>query len=138
MKLPNLAVKRVLSRLEEADLGDERRSDRLSRVLKKLAQNPSVPFPEAMGSEADIEAGYRLVNNPAVSMGALNEAHAKHVAQRAKDLQRPVLAIHDTTCCQFARVPAEEIGYLSTGKPGFQLCHGFDIDSRWRMDGLVK
>jgi len=74
-----------------------------------------------MGSEADIEAGYRFVNNPAVSMSVLNEAHAKHTAERAKDLQRPLLAIHDTTTCKFPRVPAEEIGYLNTGKPGFQL-----------------
>jgi hypothetical protein len=121
VKLPNSAVKRVKSRVEQADLGDERRSARLSRVVEKLARAPSASFPEAMGTGADLEAGYRFVNNSAVSMGALNNAHAEHVAQLARDLGRAVLAIHDTTCCQFPRVPAEEIGYLSTGKPGFQL-----------------
>jgi hypothetical protein len=30
-------------------------------------------------------------------MKALNEAPARHTARRAKELQRPVLAIHDTT-----------------------------------------
>ena len=46
-----------------ADLGDRRRSERLERIGVQLARDPGLSFPEAMGSEGQLEALYRFLNN---------------------------------------------------------------------------
>lgn len=96
MKLPNVAIRRVVDDLQKAELGDLRRNRRLGRVASNLAKRPNASIPEIMGSEAELEGAYRLVNNPRVTMDALHEAHAKETAARASKVGR-VLAIHDTT-----------------------------------------
>ncbi len=50
-----------------AALGDERRSKRLERIAMELARNPGLSFPEAMGTEGQLEGLYRLSNNDEVS-----------------------------------------------------------------------
>jgi hypothetical protein len=114
-------VRRASSQLEAAELNDERRSKRLKKIVDKLARNPSVPLPDAFGSEAEIEAAYRFLNNPAVTMDILNDAHAKQTARSARAITGPILAIHDGTSCSFPHADPASVGYLNTGKPGFQL-----------------
>lgn len=118
MKLSMSSVDRVLTAFAELDLGDPRRTRRVMQTVENLALNPRASFPEAMGSEADIEGAYRLMSSRHVSMGALNEAHAQATAKRAMAAGR-VLAIHDTTSFEFKHADAEEVGYLNTGKAGF-------------------
>jgi hypothetical protein len=121
MKLSKSSVDRVLAAFAELDLGDPRRTRRVMRTVENLASNPRVSFPDAMGSEADIEGAYRLMSSRHVTMEALNEAHAEVTAQRALATGR-VLAIHDTTTFEFKHADAKEVGYLNTGKAGF-LAH---------------
>lgn len=119
MKLPNVAVRRLVRSFKDAELGgDPRRTQRLKRVVSLLARRPTSTLPQAMRSESELEGMYRFVNNPRVTMQALLEAHAADTARRAS--QEPLLlAIHDTTPVECPHAPAEEIGYLNTGKPGF-------------------
>lgn len=121
MKLSKSSVDRVVSAFAELDLGDPRRTRRVKRTLENLALNPRASFPDAMGSEADIEGAYRLMNSRHVTMGSLNDAHSAVTAKRALAAGR-VLAIHDTTTFEFKHADAEEVGYLNTGKAGF-LAH---------------
>lgn len=121
MKLSKSSVDRVLTAFAELDLGDPRRTRRVMRTVENLATNPRASFPDAMGSEADIEGAYRLMSSRHVTMEALNEAHAEVTAKRALAAGR-VLAIHDTTTFEFKHADAEELGYLNTGKAGF-LAH---------------
>jgi hypothetical protein len=118
MKLSKSSVDRVLTAFAELDLGDPRRTRRVMQTVENLASNPRASFPDAMGSEADIEGAYRLMSSRHVSMVALNEAHAEVTARRALAAGR-VLAIHDTTSFEFKHADAEEVGYLNTGKAGF-------------------
>lgn len=118
MRLPKASVERAVLAFERLDLGDPRRTRRVLRTVTNLASNPEVSFPEAMGSEADIEGAYRLMNSGRVSMVELNDAHARVTAQRAAEA-KVVLAIHDTTTCEFAHGDPEAIGYTNTGKAGF-------------------
>ena len=118
MKLSKVSVERAASVFANADLGDPRRTGRVVLVVTKLASNQHVSFPEAMGSEADIEAGYRLMNSAHVTMRDLNEAHAQVTAQRAVEA-KSVLAIHDSTTFEFAHGEPDAIGYTNTGKAGF-------------------
>ena len=118
MELPNLAIRRVVSSLAGAELGDPRRTRRLKRVVSRIARRPQASLPDAMETGAELEGAYRLMNNPHVTMEALHAAHAEATARRARKV-RSVLAIHDTTPCQFSHADPETVGYLNTGKAGF-------------------
>lgn len=118
MKLPPESVDRVRRAFNSIDLGDPRRKRRLDRTAGKLAENPTVSFPEVMGSDADLQGGYRLLNNPHVTLKALLDSYADETAARAAPLHR-VLAIHDSTTCVFEQADPAQTGYTHTGKPGF-------------------
>lgn len=118
MKLSKAGVERAAAVFANLGVGDPRRTQRVIRTVEKLASNPGVSFPEAMGNEADIEGGYRLMNSSRVTMDDLNQAHAAVTAERAIKAKR-VLAIHDSTTCEFAHADPECIGYTTTGGAGF-------------------
>lgn len=118
MKLPNDSVNRILSAFNSVELGDPRRAERLDNTLRRLAESPRSTIPDAMGTEAELEGAYRFFRSPHVTLEALTLAHAEATAARARKAGR-VLAIHDTTTCEFAHAEPAEVGYLSTGKAGF-------------------
>lgn len=121
MKLPQSSIEQVLAAFETLDLGDVRRDERVLRIVEKLAANPEASFPRAMGSQAEIEAAYRLMNSEHVTMAQLTFAHAMSTAERAL-AAGSVIAIHDTTEFAFTHADPEEVGYLGTGQAGF-LAH---------------
>jgi hypothetical protein len=85
-----------------------------------MARDPSATVPQALGSDAEVQGCYRLMNNSDVTFEALHAAHAAATQARARDAGR-VLVIHDTTPCCFESLAPEEVGYLQTGKAGFNL-----------------
>jgi Transposase DNA-binding/Transposase DDE domain len=118
VKLSKVSVERAAAVFAGLDLGDPRRTQRVTRIVANLASNPEASFPKAMGSEAEIEGAYRLMNSNRVTMEALNDAHAEITARRAVEA-KIVVAIHDSTTCEFAHGDPETIGYTNTGKAGF-------------------
>jgi len=132
MQLRNGSLERVREAFEGVDLGDPRRNKRLDVSLQKLARRPGASLPKAMGTEADLEGIYRLVNNQAIAPQQLNEAFARTTASRAT-AAGSVLVIHDTTPCAFPHTDPDEVGYLSTGKAGFYAHISLVIDANvWR------
>ena len=73
MKLSKSSVDRVLTAFADLDLGDPRRTRRVMQTVENLASNPRASFPDAMGSEADIEGAYRLMSKP--SAGGVVSGH---------------------------------------------------------------
>jgi len=118
--LKSEAIARITSDVSHADLGDPRRVGRAQIVLERLCAKPDASLPDALVTEAELEGAYRLFSNDRVSFERLFDAHAQGTAERARS-SRLVLAIHDTTHCQFRHADPEEVGYLNTGKPGFPL-----------------
>ena len=118
MKLRKDSVDRIVSAFDTVELGDPRRAERLENTLRRLAESPRLTIPDAMASEAALEGAYRFFRSPHVTLEALTLAHAEATATRAREVGR-VLAIHDTTTCEFAHADPMEVGYLSTGKAGF-------------------
>lgn len=118
MKVPSDSVDRIVSAFDTVDLGDPRRAERLESTLRRLAESPRLTIPDAMASEAELEGAYRFFRSPHVTLEALTLAHAEATAARARKVGR-VLAIHDTTTCEFAHADPLDVGYLSTGKAGF-------------------
>jgi Transposase DNA-binding len=132
MKLAPDAVTRISQQFGDAELGDPRRSARLARVAAKLAEAPGASIPLALGSDAEVQAAYRLMNNPRVTFEAALEPHIEAAIESARKA-REVLLVHDTTECSFPHLDPEEVGYLQTGKAGFRLHYTLAVDGDiWR------
>jgi len=132
MQLGQASIERVVQDLSRAKLGDPRRTNRVCKVVEKLARRPSVPLPAALVKEAEIEGAYRLMNNRRVTFDALVAAHVEGTKQRAEEAG-DVLVVHDTTDCSFPELDPNEVGYLQTGKAGFRLHVALVLDARnWR------
>src|SRR3974390_1840338 len=91
-------------------LGDPRRTKRLERIALELARNPGLSFPEAMGSEGQLEGLYRFLNNDEVSFEAVHTPHAEQTRVRCQAHDR-VLVLHDTTILTF-NVDREGLGRI--------------------------
>ena len=102
-----------------ADLGDRRRSERLERIGVQLARDPGLSFPEAMGSEGQLEALYRFLNNEEVTFDAVHAPHQRATRARCAAEQR-VLVLHDTTVMKFSG-EREGLGRTGTLAQGFFL-----------------
>jgi hypothetical protein len=132
MKLTADAVARVSEQMGRAQLGDPRRSRRLARVSAKLAAAPSASIPLALEDDAEVQAAYRLVNNPRVTFEAVLAPHIEAAVESARRV-REVLLVHDTTDCSFPTLDPDEVGYLQTGKAGFRLHFTLALDGgTWR------
>jgi hypothetical protein len=140
MKLSNDSVDRIVSAFDRVDLGDPRRAERLENTLRRLAESPRSTIPDAMGSEAELEGAYRFFRSPHVTLETLTLAHAEATAARAREVGR-VLAIHDTTTCEFAHADPTDVGYLPSGKAGFMAHYTLivaDDGSRRRPLGVAN
>lgn len=138
MKLSRDSVTRIARQAGRAELGDPRRSRRLERVVRRVAAAPSSSIPLALEDDAEIQAAYRLVNNPQVTFEAVLAPHIEHTVRLAGE-RREVLLVHDTTDCSFPALDPEEVGYLQTGKAGFRLHCTLAVDAEsWRRPlGIV-
>lgn len=83
------------------DLGDARLNARRGRLIGVLEQHPDAGFPEACGSDSEVEALYRFLRNDRVSLEAVIEPHIVATGERCRALGE-VLVIHDTTELSFA------------------------------------
>jgi hypothetical protein len=132
MKLGPEAAARVSQQLGRADLGDPRRSRRLAKMVAKLAEAPTSSIPLALGTDAEVQGAYRLMNNRRVTFEAVLAPHIDAAVESAQKV-REVLLVHDTTECSFPHLDPEEIGYLQTGKAGFRLHITLAVDGdTWR------
>ena len=111
---------RAVAPFTRAELGDPRRTKRLTQVAERLAREPGKSLPAALGEDAQLQGAYRLMNNSAVTFDAIMAPQIESTAQRARAMQK-VLVLHDTTDCSFPNLDPAELGYLNTGKAGFRL-----------------
>jgi hypothetical protein len=119
-----------------APLGDERRSTRLERIGERLTAHPARSFPEAMGSEGQLEALYRFLNNDDVTFGRILRPHVDMSARRC-GAHDAVLVLHDTTSLEFAG-EREGLGRLHAGsKNGFFLHASLAVTSAREPLGIV-
>lgn len=128
-------VGRVVGEFAGLDLGDLRRTARVMRVAAAMAKRPQDSLPGALGTDAELEAAYRLFNNEAVDFDDLHAEHRDRTIGRAEQA-REVLVIHDTTTCTFEHGDPREIGYLPTGKAGFLVHTSLVVDARLRRRPL--
>lgn len=83
-----------------AELGDERRTRRLSRIAARIAEGPERSVPKATATDAELEGCYRFLNNEQVTAEAVFAPHQRRTVERAA-AHREVLVVHDTTGFRF-------------------------------------
>jgi len=84
-----------------------------------LETDPSQSFPKAAGSDAELEATYRLLRNEAVTPEAIIAPHYAMTCERAASYET-VLAVHDTTEFRFSGEKRREgLGRLGQKGQGF-------------------
>lgn len=89
----------------QSDVGDERLSKRLARMVAALTVNPTCSLPEACQTWADTKAAYRFLENEEIEPAAILSGHRLSTLQRMS--RHPVvLAIQDTTTVNFSGHPA--------------------------------
>jgi hypothetical protein len=122
--------------LQNAELGDLRRTKRLCLVAEDMQAAPAEGYPSMMGSEAALEGYYRLINNEAVEPQAIIEPHYQSTARRTTGRDR-VLAMHDQTIFRFDLEDQQEaMGHISTGSPGFFGQYSMIVDAEALNDPL--
>jgi len=95
-------------------LGDQRLQQRLIRVGRALAAQPSASLPQACGDRAATQAAYRLFAHPSVTMDTILASHYQATASRCHG-EAVVLAVQDTTTLNYTAQPLTEAGFGPIG-----------------------
>jgi Transposase DNA-binding/Transposase DDE domain len=104
----------VEAELGNADLGDARRTARLTRVATAIVSDPSASFPDSMVLDADLEGTYRFLSNPRVTPDAVLAPHLRATAKRIAAESTVVIA-HDTTEFTFGSFPRGDLKRTGRG-----------------------
>lgn len=108
-----------------AQLGDQRRNQRLIDVFNQMQRHPGGSLPQKFASPAALRAFYRLCNADEVTHAALIAAARQVTLQRIADHTGPVLIVQDWTELDYTshRSLAHELGQIATGQRRGYLCH---------------
>jgi len=99
-----------------ANFKDRRLTRRLRELASTLSDRPSASFPEAMGSDAALEATYRFLSNERVTPTAILAPHLANTAARVRAADGQVVVAHDTTEFNYGRFEREGLGRVGRGK----------------------
>jgi hypothetical protein len=101
------------------DLKDKRLETRLVATAQAVAAAPGLSFPKLMPSRAELEAFYRLMENPRVQWLDILQPHVEATSSRCGQYQLVYVA-HDTTEFAFGGLDrADDIGHLQHDHSGF-------------------
>jgi len=82
--------------MQQVELGDRRLTARVQTVMEALSEAPDDSYPDIFGDDSELEGFYRLIRNPALSVGQVLSPHREQTAERSRQVGQ-VLAIHDTS-----------------------------------------
>src|SRR5687768_18185868 len=111
-------VRLVSEEMDDVELADRRLNYRARRVARKVAAAPDKGFPEALGTEADLEGFYRFLANDKVTKEALLKPHSDATVRRVAQYET-VLVAHDNSEFRFGGQGREGLGKVSRGGNGF-------------------
>lgn len=119
----------MAAEMATAKLGDARLSRRLGLIVGAVARRPGKSLPKTLVSTAALEATYRFMSNQSVTPERILAPHIEATGVRAEEAGF-VLAIHDTTECEFAGESRQGLGRLSERRRGFHahVCLAATVD----------
>lgn len=109
----------VVSEFDDLVLPDERLVRRVREFVGLAWKAPAESFPRMLEDAAQLEGGYRMLNNPRVTFEALQAPHAARSAARAMTAGE-VVVVHDTTEVDTPYLDESEASYLRTGRLGYR------------------
>lgn len=107
-----------------AQLGDERRTQRLVKTFDRLRRHPGGTLPDKLSSPADLKALYRLCDCEAVTHAALVAALRTYTLWRIAGHAGPVLVLHDATELDYSTLSslAGDLGQIGKGNHRGYIC----------------
>jgi len=100
----------------DAELGDERLTNRLCKIARDFYSHPEANIPEATGSHADAKATYRFFTNEKTTMEGILTPHYAQTMRRAA-CEKLVLVVQDTTSLNYTAHPLTGgLGPINTAK----------------------
>lgn len=97
----------VEKEFSQAFIRDERLTNRIIDVVKKLEANPQATLPQALGSWNKTKACYRMLDNKKISNEIILSGHRMQTIERMRNYET-VLNIQDTTHLDFSHHPHTE------------------------------
>lgn len=120
-----------------AQLGDQRRTERLIYSADCIARHPGGTLPDKFKSPADLKAFYRLCNCPDVTHEAVLAPHRQTTLERVEELETPVLVIHDSTELDYTEhFSLEDLGQIGNGHRRGYICHNSLVVDPQRRETL--
>lgn len=121
--------------LEDAELGDRRRNQRLVKVFEQIRRHPGGTLPEKLKSPSDLKALYRLCACREVTHAAILAAVRRHTLEVVDAHPGPVLILHDATELDYTSLASlsGKLGQIGKGQGRGYICHNslaVDADSR--------
>lgn len=102
-----------------AHLGDQRRSERLVKIVQRLERDPRSSFPSSMRTTGELEGFYRLMNSDGFTPAQILAPHRNATMERAEGAGT-VLVVHDTTHVEFSGdAERDGLGVTTNGRQGF-------------------
>jgi hypothetical protein len=102
-----------------AELGDQRRVNRLLRLARDFYARPVANIPQACGSRAKTKAAYRFFDEKDNTMEKILAPHYQSTTNRISQ-EKIVLSVQDTTYLNYSTHPAtENLGPIGTSVDGF-------------------
>jgi len=103
------------------ELGDERLTDRLVKIVSAQAAQPNGSYAQATGGQRhDLKAYYRFLNNERseLNLESLLQSHCRQTVRRMKN-EQTALIVQDTTDLNFStRSHCEGLGQIGTNQTG--------------------
>jgi hypothetical protein len=109
----------IVAEAGQSKFGDARLSRRVSKVTRSLLNNPGASLPKALLCEKALEAAYRLLRNPRVTLETVLAPHLAQTAALMNSHPEPVVVAHDTSEFCFPGEPRAGLGRLMHGRQGF-------------------
>ena len=88
--------------MSECRFGDERLSKRLSKLIDRLGQHPTLSIPGALVTRAELEAGYHFFDNEEVTPERILYTHRQRTLERIM-CEKVCLLVQDTTELELTR-----------------------------------
>ena len=118
-----MKMQRVADLVEDVQLGDPRRTQRLRQTVELLAAKPTASIPEAANSWSQTLATYRLLSNDALDLEQLIAGIGLTTAKRCPP-SGVVLAVQDTSSFDFTgHRGGQSLGPLETSKRQGLMTH---------------
>jgi len=106
-----------------AELGDQRRTQRLVNMATCLAQTPTGTLPQAFPEWKDLKATYRFLDHLEFGPDDIQQPHRQQTLAACR-APGEYLLIEDTTELDYSSHPkAEQLGYIGNGRGRGMLVH---------------